>query len=312
MIPYTPSNVEHFIDAFQESGNIVIDPALLAECGILKDWLLERAKEEELLKEDLFSQKCSWGRPQQVKLRNELTVRGYSPKTTKAYSGHVDRFFRYTASHSFTLDDRVIQAYSVYLLEQQHSHSYVNQSISAIKFFLEHVYGFRVSIVIYKRPKKEQKLPNVLSQNEVIRLLKAAANVKHRAILYVTYSSGLRVSEVARLRYRDLDKERKTIHVRQGKGRKDRMTVLSDTAFAVIEQYVLQEKPEIWLFPGQTAGRHLTERTVQKVFQQTLALSGISKNVTVHSLRHYVESGFMGSALHFPFVYKYFILEHSP
>lgn len=240
----------------------MIDPLLLTECGILKDWLLERKREEELLKAALFADQCFWGRSQQVQLRNELMVRGYSPRTMKAYSGHVDRFFRYTASYSFTLDDHLIQAYSLYLLEQHHSHAYVNQAISAIKFFLENVYGFRDSIVTYKRPKKEQKLPNVLSQNEVIRLLKVVSNIKHRAIFYITYSSGLRVSEVVRLRYKDLDKERKTIHIRQGKGRKDRMTILSDTAFTVIEQYVLHEIPEVWLFPGQTVGRHLTERTV--------------------------------------------------
>ncbi|MDQ0496779.1 tyrosine-type recombinase/integrase [Paenibacillus brasilensis] len=138
----------------------------------------------------------------------------------------------------------------------------------------------------YVRPKKESKLPDVLSLNEVMRLLKAVKNPKHRAILYLTYTSGLRVSEVMRLRPEDCDRERKVLKVRQGKGRKDRQTLLSETAFAVVEQYIGAKQPENWLFPGQREGRHLTERSAQKVFEKALAEAGIRKQVSIHSLRH--------------------------
>lgn len=117
-------------------------------------------------------------------------------------------------------------------------------------------------------------------------ILKATLNIKHKAILYLTYSSGLRVGEVVRLQFQDLDKERKTLRIRQGKGRKDRFTLLSDTAFEIVQRYSQQEKPEVWLFPGQTEGRHLTERSVQKNFEQVLVSSGVRKKVSVHSLRH--------------------------
>ncbi|WP_410511543.1 tyrosine-type recombinase/integrase [Paenibacillus sp. BR2-3] len=105
--------------------------------------------------------------------------------------------------------------------------------------------------------------------NEVMLILKSTHNLKHQSILY-----------------QDLDKDRKTLHVRQGKGRKNRLTLLSDSAFKVVQQYIQQEKPEDWLFPGQTKGRHLTERSVQKLFERAVESSGITKKVSVHSLRH--------------------------
>ncbi len=106
-------------------------------------------------------------------------------------------------------------------------------------------------------------------------------------MLFLTYSSGLRVSEVVRLRLADLDSERKTVHVRQGKGRKDRLTVLSDGAYEIVLQYIQLEKPGTgWLFPGQYQGSHLTERTLQKVFENAVMNAKIMKKVSLHSLRH--------------------------
>lgn len=111
-------------------------------------------------------------------------------------------------------------------------------------------------------------------------------NIKHRAILLLTYSSGLRVSEVVRLQLCDLDLDRKTIHIRLGKGKKDRFTLLSDTAMNVVYQYLKEYKPAKWLFPGSYPKAHLTERTVQKTFEQAVTRSGIQKKVSVHTLRH--------------------------
>lgn len=164
------------------------------------------------------------------------------------------------------------------MLQKNCSHSYVNQAISAIKFYFQKVLK-QIESTPYIRPKKEHKLPNVLSLNEVMLILKAIHNLKHKAILYLTYSSGLRVSEVVRLRLQDFDQERKTLHIRQGKGRKDRLTLLSDTALEVFLRYYQQEKPEIWMFPGQNKEKHLTERSVQKIFEQALVSSGVTKKL---------------------------------
>lgn len=149
----------------------------------------------------------------------------------------------------------LVPRYSYHLLNEKLSPSYVNQAISAIKFYLEKVCGLLEENFPYVRPKKEHKLPNVLSQREVLRLLSAVENKKHRAIFYLIYSSGLRVGEVVRLRKSDIDRDRKTLHIRQ-------------------------------LFPGQYPGKHLSERTVQKIFEQAVRGSRIEKEVTVHSVRH--------------------------
>ncbi|WP_261991022.1 tyrosine-type recombinase/integrase [Paenibacillus polymyxa] len=196
-----------------------------------------------------------------------------------------ERFFAGLQGSEASINDAAVQKYALALLEKGLSHAYVNQAISALKFYFRHVLKQPKSAA-YVRPKKESKLPDVLSLNEVMRLLKAVKNLKYKTILYLTYTSGLRVSEVVRLRLEDYDRERKVLKVRQGKGRKDRQTLLSEAAFAVVEQYIEVEQPADWLFPGQREGRHLTERSAQKVFEKALAEVGIRKQVSIHSLRH--------------------------
>lgn len=137
-----------------------------------------------------------------------------------------------------------------------------------------------------ERPKKEKKLPEILSKNEISKLLKAVKNLKHKAILYLVYSAGLRVGEVVKLKPTDIDSDRMLIHIIQGKGKKDRYTILSETALSILRQYVKVYKPEHWLFPGQHPDKHLTERSVQKVFGNARIDAKIRKNVSVHNLRH--------------------------
>ncbi|HZK34361.1 MAG: tyrosine-type recombinase/integrase [Caldicoprobacterales bacterium] len=137
-----------------------------------------------------------------------------------------------------------------------------------------------------ERPKKEKKLPEILSKNEISKLLKAVKNLKHKAILYLVYSAGLRVGEVVKLKPTDIDSDRMLIHIIQGKGKKDRYTILSETALSILRQYVKVYKPEHWLFPGQHPDKHLTERSVQKVFDNARIDAKIRKDVSVHNLRH--------------------------
>ena len=136
------------------------------------------------------------------------------------------------------------------------------------------------------RPKKERKLPNVLSKEEVGKILSSVANEKHKTILYLIYSAGLRVGEVVRLEFSDIDTKRMLIKVRQGKGRKDRYTLLSDKALQQLKKYYMLYKPEKWLFPGGKEDSFLTERSVQKVFEQACLKANIKKQATVHTLRH--------------------------
>ena len=219
-------------------------------------------------------------------LLQELRLRGYSTKTIRAYAGQVRRFLAATEGTPSEWDANVVTKYSERLLQTGHSHSYVNQAISAVSFYMRHACKHPPATVRYVRPKREKKLPNVLSGEEVLRLLQAVTYLKHRAILYLTYSAGLRVGEVVRLRVQDLDLARNTVFLRQSKGRKDRYTVLSAAAMSLVQQYLAETRPETWLFPGQDPRRHLSERSVQKVFEQARAKARIQKDVTVHSLRH--------------------------
>jgi len=162
----------------------------------------------------------------------------------------------------------------------------VNQALSALKFFFKDVVKNFNMVVEIPRPKKENKLPDVLSKEEVMLLLNVPTNLKHKALLFLTYSAGLRVSEVVRLRPEDIDSTRMLIHIRQAKGRKDRYTLLAQTALKELRRYFAAYKPEKWLFPGDDEEKHLTERTVQRVFENACKKSGIKKDVSVHALRH--------------------------
>ncbi|MFL0269288.1 site-specific tyrosine recombinase/integron integrase [Candidatus Clostridium radicumherbarum] len=220
-------------------------------------------------------------------MEDEIKLKGYSFKTRKSYISHIKRFSSFLNKdlQEFTAED--VKRYTLFLLEDQKvSHSYVNQSISSIKFLCKDVLKQDKNINFMTRPKKENKLPNVLSFQEVSKILSALKNEKHKTILFLIYSAGLRVGEVVRLKTEDIDSQRMLIHVVQGKGSKDRYTVLSEIALEQLRKYYKLYKPEKWLFPGQDDDEYITERTVQRVFENACNLAKITKKVSVHSLRH--------------------------
>lgn len=216
----------------------------------------------------------------------ELKMRGYTGKTLRAYEGHLRRFAGFVQVPLEEVDEKSVRGYLLHLIEEQsRSSSYVNQTISALSLFYKTVvprtFGFDLP-----RPKREKKLPQVLGMEAVLRILTAPVNVKHRAILYLIYAAGLRVGEAVRMRLNDIDSERMMIRIRQGKGKKDRYTMLSAAALALLREYVRKDRPTHWLFPGANGEGHLHERTVQKVFEQARVKAGIPKGPTVHTLRH--------------------------
>lgn len=220
------------------------------------------------------------------KLDRELKLRGFSQKTIKSYIGHIRRFLEHNRNEEYPLKKELIEKYLLDLLETKNgSHSYVNQAVSAIKFTLKNVNNDDMDIMI-KRPKKERKLPEVLSKDEVLNILNALDNKKHRAILFMVYSAGLRVGEVVRLKITDIDPDRMLIHIVQGKGKKDRYTTLSEIALTELRNYAKEYKSETWLFPGQNNKEFITERTVQRIFENARAKARVKKKVSVHSLRH--------------------------
>lgn len=228
----------------------------------------------------------NWNNKSLARYVEELKMRGYTGKTLRAYEGHMRRFAGYVRMALEQVEERDVRRYLMHLIDGQgRSSSYVNQAVSALSFFYKVVvprtFGFELP-----RPKREKKLPQVLGMDSVWRILTAPDNLKHRAILYLIYAAGLRVGEAVRLRLDDIDSERMMIRVRQGKGKKDRYTMLSSAALALLRAYVRKERPERWLFPGADGEGHLHERTVQKVFEQARVKAGIPKGATVHTLRH--------------------------
>ncbi|MEZ4417978.1 MAG: tyrosine-type recombinase/integrase [Gemmatimonadota bacterium] len=224
------------------------------------------------------------------RVRHALLLRGYGRSTAKVYLGQLRRFLTWCGDGVPRLPEDTAeraQAYLVELVEERGvSRSYQSQVVSALRFLCESVLGEPTLALRIPRPKKERLLPAVLSPGEVSRLLRKTRNPKHRALLMLLYSAGLRVSEVVRLKPEDLDLERGLLRVRRAKGRKDRYTLLAKKAVAAVTLYRDAYPTEHWLFPGEREDRHLTPRSVQRIVKRSARAAGIAKNVTTHTLRH--------------------------
>lgn len=266
IVPYTDKSIEELTDIF--SGEPIIwDPALKISTAI------------DQMDKNLVQILAG--------LEKHLTLKGYTDKTKKAYIGHIRRFLEDKKKKAEDLNREDVEGYIYYLLvEQKNSHAFVNQALSAIKICFEHILKKGKLLYDLPRPKKERKLPNILSQSEILAIFDSVSNLKHKSILFLTYSAGLRVGEVVRLKVSDIDSERMLIHVRQGKGRKDRYTILSEVALDMLRRYAYAIRPKDWLFPGGNNVEYISERSVQKVFEAASRKAKINKKVTVHSLRH--------------------------
>lgn len=226
-----------------------------------------------------------WDAIERQRMIDALMLRGYSRKTIRSYVSHLQQYCQFVSRKHVAWSSKHIPTYTLELTERGCSSSYINQSISALKFYFIKVLK-EADQQSYIRMKKEQKLPVVLSLHEVKRLLNALTNPKHKALLYMTYSAGLRVGEVVRLKMEHIDQERSLIIIRQGKGKKDRQTLLSEAAWQVLSEYISEEQPSLWLFPGQRQSKPLNERSAQKIFERALLIAGIEKDASIHSLRH--------------------------
>lgn len=222
-----------------------------------------------------------------ARVEEEMKLRGYSPKTRKAYRNHLLRFRRYFDKDPQAVTKKEIRAYLLHLIdEKQVSYSSHNQSISAIKFLYNKVLHIPKAIENIPRPRKQQSLPTVLSRRELLDLFAAIRHPKYRALLMLAYSAGLRVSEVVRLQIEDIDSGRALIRVRQAKGRKDRYVPLSQIALEALRLYWQAYRPEKWLFPGAREDKHLSSRAVQKTLARAREKTGIQKTFSTHTLRH--------------------------
>ena len=218
------------------------------------------------------------------KLEQELKIRGLSSKTIRAYLSYNKSFLDFVKKSPKSVNNKDIKRYLEYLANRGVSNATLNLVINALKFYYGQIMRRRFFWQI-KRPKKEKVLPVVLSKNEIKKILGQVNNVKHKLLLGLMYASGLRVSEVCRLRVKDLDFDNDILWVRQGKGSKDRQTLMPKNISKILQRYVNKKTLNDYVFENRQ-GRRLSERTVQKVFWQALKKSGVKKHATCHSLRH--------------------------
>ncbi len=219
--------------------------------------------------------------------KRDLELKGFSPKTQQSYLKHAVAFSKYHQKSPELLGTEEIKDYLHYLITERNlSKSYVNQVYSGLKLLYETTLDRTWDIKKIPRAKKEQKLPQVLSQKEVKAILGSIKNLKHKAIITTIYAAGLRVGEVVNLKVSDIDSLNMQIRVRQGKGSKDRLTLLSEGNLKILRAYFKYFRPKDWLFPGQDMNKPLTARSVERIMDKAVEKAGITKPVTVHTLRH--------------------------
>jgi len=211
----------------------------------------------------------------------------YSPQTVKNYLGQLVQFLGYYHPRSYkdlTVEDVDRYNHEV-IIANDLSVSFQRGLVGAIKLFYEQSGGTKMDLQKLQRPFKESRLPEVLSKEEVQRIINATNNIKHKALLSLTYACGMRRGEVLNLKLKDLDSERKLIHIVQAKGKKDRYAPFSKKLRDLLIAYYKEYKPEVYLFEGQYKQQY-GERSFAQVFENAAIKAGIKKKVTLHSLRH--------------------------
>lgn len=221
-----------------------------------------------------------------ARFRQALLLRGYSTRTRKVYTGHVRRFLDWCGKRPDEAPPLIATDYLLHLVEQNVSRSYHSQAVSAVRLLLDLVFDAPSVAARIPRPRPASSLPEVLGKDEVAAFMRALRHPKHRALVMLIYSSGLRVSEAVRLVPEDLDVARGLLRVRRGKGAKDRYTLLSPRATEAVRTYTDAFRPEKWLFPGARPDRHYSQRSVQRIIARCARSAGIAKKVTPHTLRH--------------------------
>ncbi len=226
--------------------------------------------------------------PLRQRMTEDMQVRNLSPHTRSTYLLQVSLFARHFHQSPEALGPEEIRSYQVYLTnEKKLAPSSILIAVSALRFL------YRVTLHkdwtlpdIIPAPKKPQKLPVVLSREEVLQFLASVPSLKHRAILTTCYAAGLRISEAVSLKPTAIDSQRMVVRVELGKGQKDRYIMLSPKLLDILRHWWRVAKPQVWLFPGDIPGQHITRSSVERVCQEAHQRCRISKPTTPHSLRH--------------------------
>ncbi|MGJ8761319.1 MAG: tyrosine-type recombinase/integrase [Polaribacter sp.] len=247
---------------------------------------INKSKIEERRNSHLIEQLPDVYQLELQKFKKWLFQKRFSENTVNTYVDVITTYIKYVLlKNAEIFSTKIVEAFSYdYIFIPNKSISYQNQFISGIKKFFEYK-GYSYEEIQIERPRKEKKLPIVLSGSEIKSLFNTLTNLKHKALLCLLYSAGLRIGEAINLEINDIDSKRMLIHIKQAKGKKDRYTLLSPVFVKILREYYIAYKPEKYLFEGQKGGKY-SNTSAQKVLKNALFKAGIRKKATLHSLRH--------------------------
>ena len=219
--------------------------------------------------------------------KQKLVIRNYSPRTIASYLSAINHFSEWLITKKVTkVTDEKVEKYLHYLKQtKKRSISSMKQTIASLKFIYSDVLKKDIPSSLIIKLRKEEKIPVVLSESEVTRILNSVINLKHKAILMTIYSSGIRLNELLSLQVKDVDFDRNLIIVKSGKGKKDRQSVLSQSLKRFLSNYLKKYNPAHFLIEGQKGGKY-SASSVQSIMKRAVKKSGVKKHATVHTLRH--------------------------
>ncbi len=265
-LPETKKNVQILKEKFQDKANIIFE------------------KENKPFIENILPETIS----QIESFRKWMIHKRYSSSTVKSYVDSVRVFlkFHYPKKADEISNQDMVIFVNEYIIKNKLSFAYQNQIINGVKLFYREIVKSKIEVEKLQRPRREHKLPNVLSKDEVKRIIEAPINLKHRTMLSLIYACGLRRSELLNLKPLDIDSKRMLLIIKNAKGRRDRIAPISPKIVEMLREYYKLYRPKIWLFEGQNEGERYGERSIQKVLKQAVNKAGIKKPVTLHWLRH--------------------------
>ena len=224
--------------------------------------------------------------PLRERMREDLRLRNYAKHSEELYLYHVRKFSEYWHQSPEKLGVEEVRKYLLNLLEQKVSQSHYKQAVAGLRFFYKYTLGQEWVKEKIAYPRREFKLPVVLTAEEVSLVLSKIKSEQHRLILRTIDGAGLRLMEALELQVSDIDSNERRLRISCGKGRKERYAMLSESLLEELREYWKKYRPKHWLFPGRNQSKHVGETVIQKVFQQAVKQSGIPKAASVHTLRH--------------------------
>jgi site-specific recombinase XerD len=226
-------------------------------------------------------------KPLRRKFIRDMKIRGLSDNTRKAYELSVVGLAKFCNQSPDKIGTEKICDYLYYLVDKQKvSTNTINVTVSGIRFFYRVTLNNEKLSLEIPTCKREKRLPEVLSEEEVARILAVPTNLKHKILLMTAYSAGLRVSELVQLKPTDIESDRMVIRVRQGKGKKDRYTLLSERLLSELRRYYQEYKPPVYFFYGYGLDKPMGRANANRIFKQVKQQAGITRGQGIHTLRH--------------------------